>query len=264
VQQRAQPQGEQETALLAGRVLLVAGGTGNVGQYVVRALLADGATVVVPSRSEERLAALRATVGERDVNRLMVIHSDISDERKAVELTRQLKAKGLSLHAVVAALGRFIATPSVLAAPISDVHAVLNDYLIAHLIAARSLVPVLEPGGTYVFINGPLAFDPLFEGAGLVSISTAAQAMLARVLIQETRELPVRLNEVVVYTPFGWADKEPPSHVPSREEVGRYVSRLISAEGVEITGRTIHLNSRRRLEHFGSLDVPANERRMDT
>ena len=45
-------------------VALVAGGTGNIGSATVRAFLALGATVVVPSRSQQRLDDLIATLHE--------------------------------------------------------------------------------------------------------------------------------------------------------------------------------------------------------
>ena len=45
-------------------VALVAGGAGIIGSATVRAFLALGATVVVPSRSQQRLDDLIATVQE--------------------------------------------------------------------------------------------------------------------------------------------------------------------------------------------------------
>jgi len=42
---------------LTGKVALVAGGSGGVGEGIVRQLLTDGATVVVPSRSNEKLTS---------------------------------------------------------------------------------------------------------------------------------------------------------------------------------------------------------------
>lgn len=41
-----------DQARLAGSVALVLGGTGNVGEGIVRAFLEAGGTVAVPSRSE--------------------------------------------------------------------------------------------------------------------------------------------------------------------------------------------------------------------
>lgn len=234
-------------ALLTGRTVLVAGGTGNVGRHLVRALLDHGANVVVPSRSPERVAALRDGLGGRGVERFSSMLCDLRDEAAATRLGDQLSTTDRSLHAVVASLGRFVAAPSVLAAPVADLHNTLDDYLIAHFLAVRTFLPLIEPGGSYTFINGPLAFDSLFEGTGLVSIATAAQAMLARVVMKETRPIPVRVNEVIVYTLFGGDDKDPPHAPVAREDVARYVAYLVSGRGSAVDGQTIHLNSRQPL-----------------
>ena len=45
---------------LNDKAVVVAGGTGNVGAFIVRALLERGATVAVPSRSGRKLVELRA------------------------------------------------------------------------------------------------------------------------------------------------------------------------------------------------------------
>jgi len=243
-----------ERTLLTGRTVLVAGGAGNVGRYIVRALLDLGATVVVPSRSAERLAALRAEAGDRGVDRLLTINGDMGNEASAAELRDELNAINRSLHAVVASLGRFVAAPSVLAAPLADLHGVLNDYLVAHFLAASTFIPMIEAGGTYTLINGPLAFESKFDGAGLVSVATAGQAMLARVLMKEAQQLPIRVNELVLYTPFGWGDKAPTEAPLAREEVGRYVAYLASAKGAAISGQTIHLNSRQPLQALEAVE----------
>lgn len=236
-----------DQALLTGRTVLVAGGTGNVGRHLVRALLDHGASVVVPSRSAERVAALRDGLGDRGVDRLTSILCDVHDEAVAAQLRDHLSTTNRSLHAVVASLGRFVAAPSVLAAPAADLQNTLNDYLIAHFLAVRTFLPLIQPGGSYTFINGPLAFDSLFEGTGLVSIATAAQAMLARVVMKETRQIPVRVNEVIVYTLFGGGDQEPREPL-AREDVARYVAYLVSARGSAVDDQTIHLNSRQPLQ----------------
>ena len=234
--------------LLTGRTVLVAGGTGNVGRYIVRALLDQGAKVLVPSRSPERLEALRATLGVRTVDHFTGMHGDLGDEATAGQVRDKLRTINGSLHAVVASLGHFVAAPSLLTAPLGDLHKTLNDYLIAHFVAVRTLIPLIAPGGSYTFINGPLAFDSLFEGTGLVSIATAAQAMLARVVMKETRQMRVRVNEVVLYTPFGWDDKEPARAALAREDVARYVAYVASPKGAAIDAQTIHLNSRQPLQ----------------
>jgi 3-oxoacyl-[acyl-carrier protein] reductase len=234
---------------LAGRSIVVAGGTGNVGRYVVRTLLEQGARVIVPSRTAERLEALRASIDADHGSRLITMVGDLSDETDGLRVQEYLKTHR-PLHGAVASLGRFMAAPSLLSAPVGDLRTALNDYVIAHFQAARALIPLIDDGGSYTFINGPLAFESMFEGTGLVSVVTAAQAMLARVLFKESKDRPIRVNEVVLYTPFGWGDEAPASGTLLREEVARYVAYLASSKGSAVRGQTIHLNSTQAFEAF--------------
>ena len=116
------------------------------------------------------------------------------------------------------------------------------------------MIPALrKTGGSYTFVNGPLAFEPMFPGTGLVSIATAAQAMLARTVMKETGGVPVRVNEVVLYTSFGWGDDERKTSPVRQEDVGRYVAYLISDHGAAVRGRTSHLDSLQSLRALASV-----------
>src|SRR5688500_13823836 len=119
-----------DAALLGGRTVLVAGGTGKVGQYLVRSLLDHGANVVVPSRSAQRLAALRDSLADRHVERFSSFVCDLRDEATADLLRDELPKTARSLQGVVASLGRFVTSPSLLTAPVADIQNALNDYLI--------------------------------------------------------------------------------------------------------------------------------------
>ena len=59
-----------DTQLLTDKTVVVPGGTGNVGEGIVRQFLRAGARVIVPSRSESRLNDLRGYLGT-DVDRLV-------------------------------------------------------------------------------------------------------------------------------------------------------------------------------------------------
>ena len=48
----------------SGKVVLVAGGTGGLGNAVSRAFLEEGASVVVTYRKEEEFAALRSAAAQ--------------------------------------------------------------------------------------------------------------------------------------------------------------------------------------------------------
>lgn len=230
--------------LLTDRTAVVAGGTGNVGRVAVRTFLEAGATVVVPSRSERKLAELRADLGEHSGERLVTLVGDLSDEEDSERVRDAIRGRVGPLDAVVATLGAFVPAPSVLDAPLSDLERVLGGYLLAHFMVAKTLLPALgERSGSYTFINGPLAFRPMFPGTGLVSIATGGQAMLAQTIMKEEADGPVRINELVIYTRFGGGDAEDSEEgAVSRAAVGRYLARLVSDSGARIRGETIHLS----------------------
>jgi NAD(P)-dependent dehydrogenase (short-subunit alcohol dehydrogenase family) len=231
-------------AELAERRVLVAGGTGNVGTHLTRELLLAGARVVVPSRSAGKLARLRDALPEPSSERLIGFVGDVADFRESVRVREEAeRLAGGPMNAVVATLGGFVAAPSVLAAPVEDLEHALRGYLYPHFIVAQSFLPALvRNSGAYVSINGPLAWNPMFPGAGLVSIATAAQAMLARVLMNELDDAKVRVNEVVIYSAFGWSDAEQ-RNVVTGEDIGRYVAYLVSEAWSQVRGETIHLRT---------------------
>lgn len=209
-------------------VALVAGGTGNVGATIVRGLLARGATVIVPSRTEDKLAALGDAQDAPARTRLVAIAGNIGDELEAERIRAEAVDRCGRIDAVIASLGTFVPAPSLLAAPRAALDRVLADYLLAHFVVARTFIPpMMHDGGSYVFINGPLAFAPA-PGSGLVSVATAAQAMLADVLFRETAEGTARVNELVLHLGFGWG---------SREETERNGQRLASVVAETILGQ---------------------------
>jgi NAD(P)-dependent dehydrogenase (short-subunit alcohol dehydrogenase family) len=232
-----------ERSELNGRRVLVAGGTGNVGTHLTRELLLAGAQVVVPSRSMDKLGRLREALA-RSSERLIGVEGDVAGSDGSARVRQEAeRMAGGPMDAVVASLGGFVGAPSVLSAPLKDLERAVQGYLYAHFVVAQTFLPGLsEIGGAYASINGPLAWAPSFPGTGLVSIASAAQAMLAKVLMKEMAESRARINEVVLYSAFGWGDAEKRNTVTG-EDIGRYVGYLVSGAGSEIRGQTVHLRT---------------------
>jgi hypothetical protein len=145
---------------------------------------------------------------------------------------------------VVASLGDFLPARSLLAADAEQLRRVLDDYTIAHFTVARAFLRELQAvGGKYIFINGPLAFQPWPDSAAdLVSIATAAQHMLFRALSQELAAGPAEVLELVVYTYVRRRETQPGSAV-SAEAIGRYVSDLLFDDSQRRHGESIHLRT---------------------
>ena len=222
---------------LAGKRILIAGGTGTVGSYLVTAQLEAGATVIVPSRDKAKLDALAS--GAAHPERLEMIIGDITDEDDG----KRIVAGAGRIDGVIASIGRFVSAPQVLEASRADLERALASYALAHFAAVRSLLPAVEQTrGGYVMINGSLAYEPDSSGTGLVAIAGAAQSMLGRVLAKERSDRGARINEIVIYSSFGRGNDD--ANEVKGGDVGRYASFLLSDAGAHVKGQVIHLRSR--------------------
>lgn len=240
---------------LHGQNVIVAGGTGNVGSFIVRALLERGANVVVPSRSEQKLDGLRqhlgSVAGGAVLDRFHGFIGDLSDEADAERLSERIVGEVGPPDAALASLGRWHSVPSLLSARADDFEPVLDGYLLAHFRVARTLLPLLlDAGGVYVSVNGPLAFK-LWPGSrtDLVSIATAAQHMLFRALAQELEEQPVQVIELVTHAFIRNRQTQPGSPLPG-EAVGAYAAYLLSG-AADAHGDSIRLRSMEQLKEAG-------------
>jgi 3-oxoacyl-[acyl-carrier protein] reductase len=239
---------------LKEQVVVVAGGTGNIGTHVVRSLLVAGARVVVPSRSAEKLADLRRYLAlrtdERLLTRLTTSVGDFGGKGGEGGVENQIVDTVGAPDAVVSALGRFVPAESLLDADPALLRAALDDYPMAHFRVARALLPKMTRG-TFVFINGPLAFDPWeSSGAHLVSVATAAQHMLFRALSQEVGGSDRAVVELVVHTFVRDRETQPGSTLPV-EAVGAYVGHLLERAPSSVHGSSVRLDSTEVLEAAG-------------
>jgi len=252
---------------LNDQTVVVAGASGNVGPFVVRALLERGASVAAPSRSAEKLRGLRAHlsqhVDETGLGRLHTFVGDLGDEREATVLRQRISEQAGTPDAVVASVGDFVTTPSLLDASTDDLQRALDGYLLANFVIARTFLPVLRDSeGTYVLLQGPLAFElhPEFH-AHLISVATAAQHMLFRALAQELDGCRTRVVELVSHAFIRDRQTQPASPL-SGEAVGGLVAYLLAGADEELHGRSINLRSPEQLSHIGLDEAVAGESRV--
>ena len=215
---------------LADQVVLVAGGAGTVGQGIVRALLAAGATVAVPSRDEARLAALRAPLDPAASDRLVTLVAHVGSADGAELLRDQLVARfGRVNHAVASLGGRWVGPP-LTDLTVAGWRQVLDESLTAHFVVARTFLPLAAAhrGGSYTFVVGPAGETPV-PGSTALSVATAGLMMLKRAFAQELRHTGVRVNEVMVYPPStGEGSAGLSAELLTPDEVGAFVAFLAS------------------------------------
>lgn len=205
---------------LTGQRVFVAGGTGEVGEGIVRQFLHAGATVIVSSRSEERLSHLRDLLADAPVHNLDTLQGNIGTEAGAAQLA---DAIGKVQH-VVAALGGWWQGTPLVDISVDQWHDLLDMGLTAHFIAAKTFLPRIrqQAGSTYTFINGGGGLHPV-PTAGPVSVSAAGQMMLQRVFAAEHNDYPVRINTLLLATPVKTRSRgQTPAEWVSADDTGQY------------------------------------------
>lgn len=229
---------------LDGKIALIAGGTGGVGEGIVRAFLTEGATVVVPSRSSDRLQQLVDQLNLSATERLIPVVGDFTDTTTADQLRHQVFSQVGRLDAIVASLnGRWNEDIPLLKTSLDDWRRMLDSNLTAHFIAAKTFLPVLKPGSSYTLIGGGAALKPM-PNYGLVCIPAAGQVMLTQMLIEEVKESGIRINEVILNSYIVTREREGAGHLEwlTANEVGRYITWLASDEASMVSGTIIQLN----------------------
>ncbi len=232
----------QNGDLLQGLNAVVAGGTGSVGEGLVLSLLKHGATVIVPYRSEAKRVALEEYVHDYADDRLHMVQCALADDAATTELKEHLRKTYPQIDIGVACIGQEYYGYSLHSMPKEHWNTFMENNLLTHFNVLHAIVSLMHDQhyGTYVMINGG-ASEFIAPEEGLVSIVSAAQLMMARVLKQEARATSVRIHSLVAYHPI----KTRVRHhevVPewySAEEVGDYIVRLHNKK-VPKWEKTIH------------------------
>ena len=179
--------------------LVVIGATGAIGQAVVDAAVKAAQPVIAVARNAAALEALRERHPGAD---LAIVDASVGSDGEAAALAQRLRDLDRPVSGVVAAIRGDIERGRLLDQPEEFLRRRLDEDLLPHLFAARHLLPLLaEHGhGGYVLIGGPGAEHP-WAGYGHYSIGAAALRMLARVLHDEARTLPVRVQLLAIDSP---------------------------------------------------------------
>lgn len=174
---------------LAGKKVVVVGGSSGIGFSTAELAKRDGADVVIAARTPERLEAAAASLGVK------AIAADVTSDDSVAKL---FQACGPVDHVVVtAAQLRSGPFKTVL---MEDVRATMEGKFWGAWRVAR--VADIHPGGSLTFVSGFLSVRPR-PAAAIVGAANGALESLARSLALELA--PVRVNAVspgIVDTPI--------------------------------------------------------------
>jgi len=169
---------------LSGRHVLIPGGTGGVGEGAVRAYLAVGADVVVPTRSQERADEFRRLLGDAATARLHLVVHDYTTFEGAEALVTTMENRLGGIDDVVAPIGGWWAGKRLWEIDEGDWLNAFERLAATHMAVLRAALPRMKPDGAYSIIVGASASTPI-PGSGLVSMEQAALLMMRQVLAAE-------------------------------------------------------------------------------
>lgn len=239
-------------APLDGRRVAVLGAAGDVGEGLVRRLLAHGAQVSAVSRNADRLRALADRLDVTrptselagDARARLTLHvADVGHPDDGPRLRDALAEE--ALHGVVVSLGGWRQGARVVDMSVAVWQEALDQSLGAHHHAARLLLPLVQDvsHGSYTLINGGAAQHPV-PGAGAMCVAAAAQLMLKDVLAAEHQNDAVRVNTLLLATPVRTRSR--PSGADgwiSADDAGNWASYLLSPVSAH-RGATVVLDAR--------------------
>jgi 3-oxoacyl-[acyl-carrier protein] reductase len=237
---------------LDGKVALVTGATGGIGEAIARALHAQGARVAITGRREAELARVAESLGGE---RVLVAPADLTDPAAPAALVEQVEA-GLGTLDILVNNAGFTRDMLALRMGDADWNAVLEVDLTAPFRLARAALRGMmkRRHGRIVSIASIVGVT---GNAGQANYAAAKAGLigLSKSLAQEVATRGVTVNVVApgfVKTAMTDALPEaaraaligriPTQRMGAPEDVAAAVAYLASAEAGWVTGQTIHVN----------------------
>jgi len=218
---------------LAGRVVILAGGSGGIGAVVARRLHAEGAPLVLGyRRSHERAAALAQELRAAGDAPVALVPGDLADPKVRLRLIAEARALGAPYGLVV--LAGDPARPRQGEATPEEMEAAWRDNYLGPVLLARAFAADAAAVAGAIVLLSTMQAHALFEGSLAYAAPKAALVHAARLFAKEwggARE--VRVNVVAPgVTAAGMAEASIRSGKYDRFVQGGVIRRFGRAEDV--------------------------------
>ncbi len=181
---------------LADQVAIVTGAGRGIGRAVALAFAAEGAHVVLASRSRADLAAVAGTIRDQGGNAL-ALPTDVTQDAAVEALVDQAAAQLGRLDILVTAAGVAAFGPVAGTKP-ADWDGMLAVNLRGAMVCCRAVLPVMQRQRRGTIINvGSIAAKRAIPGGAAYAATKAGLAAFSAVLAEEVRADGIRIGVVV-------------------------------------------------------------------
>ena len=185
---------------MPGRVAIVAGGTGALGQSICLAFLSAGDNVCVPIAGPEETAALRARRGPAEAPRLDAAPCDVTDEAAVNRFVAGVVERHGRVDVLVNAVGGF-AGGDLASTSLTEWNRIFSLNLSTAMLGCRAVLPAMTRARRGRIVNiASRAVVPPQGGFIAYTVSKAAVITLTQALAQEVRPHGITVNAVLPST----------------------------------------------------------------
>ena len=229
---------------MTGRVAIVTGGTGALGQAITTTLLESGAVVAIPYAVAEERAALEAQLAPDRRARLLAIAADVTDEAAVGKFVQAVRDRHGRVDALVNAVGGF-AGGDLVSTSLSEWERMMTLNLTSAVIACRAVLPGMIAAGSGRIVSiASRAVIPPQGGFIAYTVSKAAVITLTQALAQEVKQHGITVNAVLPSTMDTPANRRAMPDADrsgwvSPAEVAHVVAFLLSERAAAVTGAAV-------------------------
>jgi NAD(P)-dependent dehydrogenase (short-subunit alcohol dehydrogenase family) len=184
---------------MTGKVAIVTGGTGALGQSIALRFLRDGATVVVPWFVSEEWAALQSAAGESRA-RLHGQRLDMADEAAVAAFVADVLGRASRVDVIVNAVGGF-AGGDLASTSLAEWRRLIDLNLTSAVVGCRAVLPAMRAARRGRIVNvASRAVVPPMGGFIAYTVSKSAVIALTQALAHEERPHGITVNAVLPST----------------------------------------------------------------
>lgn len=243
---------------LDGKIAIVTGGAGGIGEALALGLSIHGATVIVSSRNQEAIDKVAAKITQESGNEAIAISCDVTDEESMASLVKRVKEKYDRIDILVNAMGMNIKHDA-FEYPVEDWDKLFDVNVKGTMIACKAVGKVMreQTKGAIVNLSSVRGIRGYTGGNTGYCATKGAVELITKALALEWASQGIRVNALgpaLVITPgtkhiaedpklaAKYAAAVPMGRIGQPEDMVGAVVYLCSEAASFVSGQTIYVD----------------------